>query len=292
MFFKSKDPLREMDLEFFRRFDPFSHFVASELVHTGNFDNYSAEFENGEPHPINEALKCSFQRVESQKKVFTRVFRYFASETLMLLILSSPPHAPFYRVASTLRGLKLNKAFDLISRRKIPSGFEREVKGEDVDDFGNWLGFKMFGKRDFFTEHSTENVLELIIEEAYLLCERGAINAFKHGRPISAGQSLSGQISKDGKHIAKITPVVGIQWVEWVTGPDNNFSIRTETEEVDLEYDKKRLFDVCLIMNSIKDFRLAQLEGNNPIQITLPKVEKLKGVVRHNHHQKNFSDEQ
>lgn len=295
MFFTTDDPITEMDLEFFKSFDPFSHFVAAELVNTGNFDNFSAEFETGEPATLTDALTRASERVGSLQQVLTRVMRYFASETLMLLVLAAPPHGPFFRVSSVIRGKKLNQVFATLAKRQIPKEFRLKANKIDVEDFPDWLGLKLFRDQGFFGDPDAQSLLDLIVEEAELVSSRSAINAFKHCRPLNMGQSLAGKISvprEKGDATATITPVEGIQWVDWKSDVDGGFSVRTETEEFDFEYDKTRLVQVCLIMDSIRNVRIAQLEGKSAGEIILPTVLELNGKLRRSHHQTHFGGKQ
>lgn len=275
-----------LDNQYYEELDPFFYFSTIETLAQGSLPDMKMEFPDGtttESHVVFEKLKKSGERQLNYIKSLRRVFRYFSSETLILLILSGGPFGPFIRISSVVKFAKLNAVFASVARREVPSDYELKIDGEPLD-FVSWVSFLIFGQRDWIVSQGQGVLVELIVEEASMLISRGAVNAFKHGKPFSYGKGAVMKFSDpNGGAVAVNKQLEGINWVDWREQRDGSIEFSHNTEEIIPDEDRKRLFSVALLIDAIRDIRLAKYDGNEKLEVTLPcNIETGLNVKRQN----------
>lgn len=263
----------EIEKHVLTEFDPFLHYVMLESMVNGSLPTVTAEGSDGEPvldHGVVLALARSKERRSTHLRSLARVLRYFASETMIVLLLSGRIFGPFSRLASMLRHDVLNGVFEDISSRRVPRDFAISLEGKSLG-FAEWLSFCLCRETEWIELTGNSDLIELIAEEAEMLSARGAINAFKHGKPFSTqlGSRISVQ-NHETNEWAQINELLqGISWIEW-REKGRMFSIGVHTEEISPEQDKARIFVVSMLCNAMRDVRLAELQGEKVVTACFP----------------------
>ncbi|MBR9651256.1 hypothetical protein [Thalassovita aquimarina] len=266
--------IEKIERNFYADFDPFYFWIMADRVHTASPAKLQVHDENREvisDHPLNDRLERAIANYDKYASYTVRALRYFSSETLMLLLLSAPKSNPFPRTASVLRGDRLLEPIRSIASGNVPDSFSLSRKGVPIG-FNEWVSFKLFSNVDLLsTEQGSGEIIDLVREEAELLSERGAINAYKHGKPVSYGEGIRLQMKgEDGEYVPVSLPLLGLNWIDWYEKPAEHLSIAFGTEELDPESDKKRIFATSLLMDSICQVRLAYLDGKQLDDIQVP----------------------
>ncbi|MDP2062725.1 MAG: hypothetical protein Q8J98_06400 [Phaeovulum sp.] len=261
-----------LERQFLEGFDPFFHYVTLEAMSNGVLDTFQIQNDEGDElldHEIIRQLQASEKKRSDHISSLARVFRYFAAETLVLLIVSGPPFGPFARAASTLRYDEMNKVFDDLANRKVPRKFHLSRKNRAFD-FTSWLSYRISGDPDWMTRLGRHEIANLVVEEAEMLRSRGAINAFKHGKPFSFGTGFKMTLThpETGKTVSNV-PLDGINWIEW-SEKKPSLEISYHTEEIIPEEDKARIFLIALLSNAIRNYRLARMNGEQNVELTFP----------------------
>jgi hypothetical protein len=172
-------------------------------------------------------------------------------------------------MASVIRNDKLNKVFEDISARKVPSDFSLNSQGSSLG-FADWLSHRISGDPRWIENADQAHLIELVVEEAHMLRERGAINAFKHGKPFSFGKGFKATLtSPETRESVSNIQLDGINWVEW-TEKRETLSIGFFAEEIIPEDDKKRIFIVSMLNSAVRDVRLAQINGDPITNVNFP----------------------
>ncbi len=284
--------LESTEREVLNNIDPFFHYVLLEAVSKGNLPNYKLHGSDGNEisdHEVVDLLRASEEKLGDHVRSLGRVFRYFASETMFLLLLSGRPFGPFVRTVSMLRYGKLNSAFEAISERRIPRGFEINSNKESLS-FEPWLSQRISGDASWLQGQSErDDLIGLVVEEANMLKERGAVNAFKHGKPFAVGKSPKLKISDpEAGQEARNVQLDGINWIEW-SERAADISIAYCSEEIIPEQDKMRIFALGLLTNALRKVRLAWLDNTSSFETTYPVDFKLGLDVRRQLVALNFS---
>ncbi|UWQ57142.1 hypothetical protein K3722_11420 [Leisingera caerulea] len=264
-----------MDHRFYREFDPFYFWTVAECVHSAKHasinmvDKGTSELVND--HSLMQRIERSRESYSNYSSYLVRALRYFCSETLMLLLFSEVGNNPFARVASVMRGDKLLSPVRAISKGEVPSGYAVRIGGRPLT-FEEWVTFRAFGSPDYLANDHDASLFELVKDEAALVSERGAINAFKHGKAVSFGDGLAMSVADDeGEYQALNEVVEGLNWVDWFEDQKKNlFSISFGTEALGAEQDKKRIFATGLLMDAIVQARRAEIDGEKSVTIQLP----------------------
>lgn len=261
-----------LERQYYQGFDPYFFYSAASVARSGSMAAFSVELPDGSEvidHEIIQGLKYSQSQLENTKATIIRMYRYFAAETMLLTILCAKPHHPAYRLTSILRGDKLNAAFRAINERRVPEKYGVKDSGETLS-FRQWLGIKLFSNKDAFNEGNAESIFKFITSEAGLVCERGAINSFKHGRPVGYGASpIVKLISQDANVSMESVPFHGISWVSW-SESNKSLSIDWQTEESDIKDDIIAILYSCQIAEIRKKIRLAEIDGTSKLTISIP----------------------
>lgn len=266
--------VKSIDRAFYSDFDPFYFWTLSECVHHAEPKKLLVEdIEAGTTlysHELLSQLKKSRERYQDYSNYLVRALRYFSSETLVLLVLCGTDFGPLARVASIMRDTKLVNAHKSLVKREIPSGFDVKLDGKNLT-FDEWLSYQIFDDTDQLAQISDGEIIDLITEEAHLLAERGAINAFKHGKPTSFGEGVKlAMRDKKGQYTPVNQAVFGINWIEWYEAKNGDFSTSFGTEELNPNQDLKRIMSTSLLMNTICQIRRAKIEGRIDVKIYLP----------------------
>ncbi|MCE8526108.1 hypothetical protein KBY23_12600 [Ruegeria pomeroyi] len=265
----------QMDMGFYREFDPFYFWTVAECVHSARqtsiqmIDKSTSEIISD--HALMQRLERSRENYANYSSYLVRALRYFCSETLMLLLFSEIRKNPFARVASVMRGGKLLDPVRAISQGKMPKGYSVHIEGKPLS-FEEWISFRAFGSPNHLESYPDTSLIELIKEEAVLVSERGAINAFKHGKAVSFGRGLAMSIANDrGEHRAFNKVVDGLNWVDWFEDQNKGqLSISLGTEALEPDQDKKRIFATGLLMDAIVEVRKAKINGEDNAEVQLP----------------------
>jgi len=265
--------------------DPFAHFVLLDSVDTFNplpfaiSDKITGETISD--HPISDVIRLSESKRQDSVKALKRVFRYFSSETLVLMLLSGRPLGPFVRLSNVLRGKKLDDTFKSIARKEVPEGFALKFEGQPLS-FEKWISERITADPDWLSENGSGQIADLIVEEAAMLSNRGTINAFKHCRPFSHANSPEVVATpKDGERRPLNETLNGINWMEWKENQDT-ITLSYLSEEIEDGHDQQRLFSIGLLLDSLKRLRLAQLGGAvENFELILPTDMKTGLRVRH-----------
>ncbi len=267
--------IERMDVRFYREFDPFYFWTVAECVHSAKHAPIQLvekkTLQSLDDHELMQRIERSRGNYSLYSSYLVRALRYFCSETLMLLLFSQVGKNPFARVASVKRGERLFGAIREVSLGNVPDEHAASSSGIPLA-FEEWLSFRAFGSPTTLTDYNDETLFQLVREEASLVCERGAINAFKHGKAVSFGKGLSLAIAGNDGQFSAINEVVeGLNWVDWFEDQKNNrLSISFGTEELAPEKDKKRIFATCLLMDAIVEARKAEIDGRNELTLQLP----------------------
>jgi len=261
-----------LERQFLEGFDPFFHYVTLEAMSNGVLDNFQIESDEGDAlldHEIIAQIQTSDKKRNDHILSLARVFRYFAAETLVLLLVSAPPFGPFARAASILRFDRINRVFGDLATRAVPRGFHLGRKNQPFD-FTSWMSYRISGDPDWVTRLGRHEIVDLVVEEAEMLRSRGAINAFKHGKPFSFGTGFKMTLThpETGKTVSNV-PLDGINWIEW-SEKKPSLEISYHTEEINLEEDKARIFLIALLSNAIRNYRLARMNGEQNVELTFP----------------------
>ncbi|WP_170331468.1 hypothetical protein [Ruegeria arenilitoris] len=265
----------QMDVQFYREFDPFYFWTVAECVHSAKHasirvvDTGTSEILSD--HALMKRLERSRENYVNYSSYLVRALRYFCSETLMLLLFSEVGKNPFARVASVMRGDRLIDPIRSIAQGEIPKEHTVHFGGE-ILSFEEWISFRAFGSPDYLKNYSDTSLFELVKEEAVLVSERGAINAFKHGKAVSFGSGLSLSIADhEGDYQALNDNIDGLNWVDWFEDRKKKlFSISFNTEALVPEMDKKRIFATGLLMDAIVEVCKAKISGEDNVTVQLP----------------------
>lgn len=266
--------LTDLDRRFYSNFDPFYFWTVAECVNKVTPSNMQIQDVKScgvlAEHSVLEQLKKSRDRYEEYSTQTIRALRYFSSETLVLFVLCGSDFGPFARIASTMRSDKLADVYRALKDEKVPNEFEVNLNGKQLL-FKEWLSYQLFGDPGQLDVVTHGGIQKLIVEEAELLSERGAINAFKHGKPTSFGPGLSLEVEDETGNFSPINDVVtGLNWVDWYELKSGDFSVTFGTEEMNSEQDMKRLMAVSLVLHSICLVREAVLNGDAQVDLHLP----------------------
>lgn len=272
-----------IDLTFYMDFDPFFHFITFERLRESNPPKIRVRDDLTDKiisHSVITRIENSRENASKNVIALGRVFRYFSSEMLILLILSSGHFGPFLRVVSKYRNDQLNNIFISISNKEVPEKFKISIKNEELN-FDEWLAFNMFEDVNFSKDERYSEIVNMVVEEAKLIASRGAINAFKHGKPLSAGESPEVTMTNNalGESVSNIR-LNGFNWVEWHEKKNGAINIKQCSEEVKPDEDNQRLLETALLMDAIKEFRLAKIKKKESIKLTLPAKMKMGLMVR------------
>jgi len=110
-----------LDHTFYADLDPFFHFVTLETLGNGALPDVAFETLSGgksEEHDIVKKLRKSDKKRLDHIQSLGRIFRYFSSETLILMLISGEPFGPFAKVSSLVRNDKLNEVFSSLADGK------------------------------------------------------------------------------------------------------------------------------------------------------------------------------
>ena len=259
---------------FYENFDPFYFYTLSQAIgQSSNGEIRVIDKETEEKidnHEILEKLTKSQNKISEYQAFMTRALRYFCAETLLLLLVSGPQTSPFIRSASLIKPREFGTIVRAIADKKIPEGSTIPKNTRDLS-FLEWLSEQCFGQATWDDEISWDSLVTLISEEMKLLQNRGALNAFKHGKPKSFGDGLGLQVKNDSGDYVPLNKIIdGFNWIEWNETKGKEFSLSFNTEELNPEQDGKKVFAVGLLMNAICQVRLMQIDKTSNSQIHLP----------------------
>lgn len=173
------------DQFFFTQFDPYFHFQHAELV---------VNAENGSPYRavdtkdelVSELLAPKFyQNIEGVRLAAVRFIRYQQAETLLTVLLGSPPDKSVTAVSADPK-IKIFGASKKIANREIPDGFEI-LHADFQDEFKDWIAYKITGLsyQDIAKCGSNiDDAIHIIVNEAQMFSRNQAFQAFKHGSVI------------------------------------------------------------------------------------------------------------
>lgn len=265
----------QMDIRFYREFDPFYFWTVAECVHSAKQTSIQmvdkSTSEKIVDHVLMQRLERSRENYANYSSYLVRALRYFCSETLMLLLFSEVGKNPFARVASVMRGDRLLNPVRTISLGEVPEGYSVRFEGKLLS-FEEWISFRAFGSPNHLESYTDTSLIELIKEEAALVSERGAINAFKHGKAVSFGSGLALSIANDqGEYQALNRVVDGLNWIDWFEDQKKGLlSVSFGTEALEPDHDKKRIFATGLLMDAIVEVRKAKINGEDNVEVQLP----------------------
>lgn len=282
------NPLEGLDFHYYNSLDPYFFYIASEASRLGSIPNMRVENPDGtfsETHPILDNIKKSEYNSDKIKSSLLRLYRYLSAETMLVNILAAPPHNPAYRVTSTLRGRKLTEAFASIGEGTIPPKFGIKVDKRDVK-FVEWLGVKIFGDSRSFDSIDMKSIVEFVQNEADFSTSRGALNSFKHSRPVTFGSGMQITITGEGGD-GSVTnvPINGVDWAEW-SESHAGFSINFQSEEVDVDQDRVAILYNCMIIDAMKKVRLHQInKSDKSFKLEIPIFSvKIRKVMKQSFH--------
>lgn len=275
------------DRDYYENLDPFFHYMTLDALKNAQISEFRLREKGSDrvnDHRLLEILKRSDSLRSEHLKSLGRVFRYFSAETLLLIILSGGPFGPFARLSSNLKFNELNQVFSKISDRVVPDAFSLNMDGRALT-FDEWVSYQSFGVVNAFKNREHKEVVGLIVEEANLAKERGAINAFKHAKPFSFGDGIEMTLTNnETQEQASNIKLRGINWVEWKEGKEaGSTSVSFYTEEVKPDEDMQRLFAVGLLIDAIRTARLAKLDRAEKVNVALPADLKNGLEVRRQH---------
>ena len=266
--------LTDVDRKFYAEFDPFYFWTLAECLNKATPSSLRIQdIDSGEvlgEHSVLDGLKKSRERYEEYAIHTIRALRYFSSETLVLFVLCGSDFGPFARIASTMRERALAQVYRALKDEKVPEGFEVAIGGQPLA-FNEWLSYQLFADPRQLEAVTQGEIKQLVVEEADLLSERGAINAFKHGKPTYFGPGVALKVKDETGEFSPLNEVVsGLNWVDWYESKERDFSVAFGTEELNSEQDMKRLMAVSLLLHSISLVRGAVSRGETQVDVHLP----------------------
>ncbi len=278
----TKDILDRANREMLETLDPFClPMILATLQANRPADFRFADYSGNEvlDGGIAASLKKSRENFDKHKAALARVFRFFSSETMLLLLLANSRFGTFLWLSTKLRYDDLHDVFVSISKRTIPKRFFVEFDGE-VPDFNQWLSWCISGDRTWLAEAGHEQLVTLLVEEAELLTERGLLNSFKHCRPFSFGKGMELQIAnEEGAFTPVNAPLEGLNWVRMKTAADS-LTMCYGTEQLNFEADFKRLGAISILNDTLRSIRLAEAKNEHVVQFQLPDGFELNAVPK------------
>lgn len=245
------------DNRFYDSFDPFYFWTLAQSfnpVLDGHIRvKYLDEETASQSHPLALQLKKSQESLKNYNALVARAFRYFSAETLLLFLVSGDKFGPFARAAS-LPSRRVAELVREIADGKVPQKYRLFQDGRALS-FKEWVAYQCFASLTALDGEADENIVKLVLEEMQLLTERGAFNAFKHGKPKSFGEGFSLKLrGLEGSGDSMNEVLSGLNWTNWEE-KKAGLSIAFHTEELDLGEDMKRLFSTGLLLNAIVQAR-------------------------------------
>lgn len=235
-------------------------------------------------HPLHKKLEASASKFESNRSLQVRAVRYFSAETMVLLFLSGHPSWPYIRVASELRERQLARTIRSIANSVIPEGFGFLANGRSVE-FDEWVNIMMFCGYLLRDDEGVERFESVFFDEVNLLLEKGALNAYKHGKPKSFGIGASLRFQNpEGEWVAVNQPVDGVNWIDW-RSEKSGLTIGFGTEELSEENDLYSILMASLVMDAMVNSRRRKLGLDFDSEIQVPAMAKARSAVK----RQNFS---
>lgn len=207
-----------------------------------------------------------------------RLLRMLSSETLIILVLSGYPLGPTIRLASRLRGERLNKTFDAISRDEIPKWIGVGDQPKNLETLLSLLIWSGIQPRDEWCK----DMFAFLREEATILANRGMVNAAKHARLVD-GLPYGEKLLSVKKHDQELMwselaeTSTGVCWFEWREGRgledafEFSHTLSHKIAETDPLEDFEAIRFASEMMELVRTARLAMFKGEGPIKLQIPK---------------------
>lgn len=270
--------LRLIDIveeRFYGALDPFFFFRAAiQFQNRVSCEVGFVSSDGGEQTDFAAILSDETDNLPETRVAFTHYLRFLAAETLVLMLLTGGPFRPYVRIASGLKSDALNKAIEAIAARRIPAGFAFKISGREMS-FSEWVRFMLAEGHE--EDGIDDSIIEFVAQEAKLITDRGAINAFKHGRVSKAELSGRSTIRVAGGNDAESLPLSlkgsTIGWLEWSDLKPRNRGegeLRICEAEADPDWDMGRIFVSALIVRGARNLRLSRLRGDTDATLQFP----------------------